>query len=319
MANDPAVSVVIPTRNRRRLLQEAVASVFQQTFERWELIVVDDASEDDTWAWVSGLAKDRVRAIRLERHSERSRARNVGLEVVQTPFVLFLDDDDLLPAPALQTHVHALESHPAAIASVGGVIRFAPNGWRRAFHLTRRRAVRRIFPDALFSWPVVSGQCLFRTQVIRSVNGWNDSYNFAEDYDLWLRVGRLGPVVLLPDIVLHFRSHQGQQRPPKPTIRHLMTEIRQQALAGLQGQEREKAERILRARRLWAMAAGCSRRLRALGLCLKALQIAPGLLWSPLARPRILASLRRHGIGGTGHRLRRRLFSWWRWGPKPNR
>jgi len=217
-----------------------------------------------------------------------------------------------LPARALHTHVEALNRNPTAIASVGSSITFGANKLHRTVRIIRRRTIRRVFPDALFGWPIVSGQCLFRTQAVKSVNGWNESYSFAEDYDLWLRVGRLGPVVLLPDIVFKYRSHLGQWRPLKPEIRQLMTEIRQRALAPLDERERERAERILRARDLTQMAGERPGRLQAVGLYLKALRIAPDLLWSPLTRPRILASLRRCLVGRRGRRLGRLFASWTR-------
>ena len=76
MTATPTVTVVIPTRNRCDLLKETIASVFTQTYTQWELIVVDDASEDGTATWLSSLTDDRVQVIRFDQRSERTRARN---------------------------------------------------------------------------------------------------------------------------------------------------------------------------------------------------------------------------------------------------
>src|SRR5947208_15659485 len=92
----PLVSAVIPTRNRLGFLQEAVESARRQTYANWELIVVDDASEDGTWVWLCSLNDLRIRTFRLEHRSERSIARNQGLSKARGEFALFLDDDDLL-------------------------------------------------------------------------------------------------------------------------------------------------------------------------------------------------------------------------------
>src|SRR5437879_843479 len=113
---EPVVTVVIPTRNRLPLLQESVANVRAQTFTDWELIVVDDASEDGTWSWLSSLADSRIRVIRLARHSERSAARNRGLVEARGEFVLFLDDDDRLYPRALERLADALARHSDAVA-----------------------------------------------------------------------------------------------------------------------------------------------------------------------------------------------------------
>src|SRR5439155_19601878 len=106
------LSVVIPTRNRLGFLQEAVESVRRQTYANWELIVVDDASEDGTWVWLCSLNDLRIRTFRLEHRSERSIARNQGLSKARGEFALFLDDDDLLHSRALKRLTKALHRRP---------------------------------------------------------------------------------------------------------------------------------------------------------------------------------------------------------------
>ena len=95
------VSVVTPTRNRLSMLQQAVDSVLRQTFDAWELVVVDDASDDGTWEWLSSLSNPRIRSFRLEERGEQSRARNTGVKASTAPIVVSLDDDDLLTPTAL--------------------------------------------------------------------------------------------------------------------------------------------------------------------------------------------------------------------------
>ena len=110
----PAVSVVIATRNRRGLLSEAIATVVDQTLSDWELIVVDDASEDDTAELLASIDDSRVRSLRQPAHGERSKARNLGLAEARGEFVMFLDDDDLLRPAALASLSAALASRLCA-------------------------------------------------------------------------------------------------------------------------------------------------------------------------------------------------------------
>lgn len=309
MTNNPLVSLVIPTRNRRDLLKEAVSSVFGQTLDAWELIVVDDVSEDGTWTWLGGLSDPRVRPIRLDQHSERAKARNRGLETATAPFVLFLDDDDILPAQALEKHVDALRKHPAAIASVGGYRPFDEHGARRTIRLVRRTKLRSIWYDLLFASPPVSGQCVFRIESVRAVNGWNDAYNFAEDHELWLRVGGLGPVALLPDIVLRYRVHSGQWRPR--TSEQIMTEVRERAIASIPGPDRLIAEGILQARALVRIVNEGTRAdvVKALRANPRALGVIPRFLASPLTRPKVLRAIVTFLLGRRGTSLARRILS----------
>ena len=90
MSASPTVSVVIPTHERRGLLKDAVDSVFAQTFDGWELVIVDDASEDGTWQWLETLTDPRVTKIRMESHSEQSKTRNTGLRAARGEYVIML-------------------------------------------------------------------------------------------------------------------------------------------------------------------------------------------------------------------------------------
>lgn len=88
------VSVIVPTYNRALLLERAIQSVRCQTYERLEIIVVDDASKDDTAALVRSIDDARVRYIRHDRNRGGAAARNTGIRAARGEFIAFLDDDD---------------------------------------------------------------------------------------------------------------------------------------------------------------------------------------------------------------------------------
>ena len=90
----PKVSVVIPTYNRPEFLGAAISSVLNQTFQDWELLVVDDASENDTEEVVDGFGDHRLRWFRHEKRIGGSAARNTGIVNSVGAYVAFLDDDD---------------------------------------------------------------------------------------------------------------------------------------------------------------------------------------------------------------------------------
>lgn len=89
----PAVSVIVPTYNRCKLLLRAIQSVLGQVFTDFELIVIDDGSSDETESLVRGITDKRIVYLR-QAHGERSKARNLGLETAQGDYISFLDDDD---------------------------------------------------------------------------------------------------------------------------------------------------------------------------------------------------------------------------------
>ena len=75
----PLISVVVTTHNREQLLMECIASVRDQSYPNWELLIVDDASSDGTWAWLQTVQDQRTRILRLSQHGQKAVARNAGL------------------------------------------------------------------------------------------------------------------------------------------------------------------------------------------------------------------------------------------------
>ena len=117
----PSISIIIPTY-RGKYLAETVQSVLAQTVSDWELVIVDDGSPDGTFAAAQELAgrDPRIQAMRTENGGE-SRARNAGLARTdaRSPYVIFLDHDDLWEPDALQTLRGALEAAPEALGAYG--------------------------------------------------------------------------------------------------------------------------------------------------------------------------------------------------------
>ncbi len=288
----PIVSVVIPTRNRLPLLREGVASVIAQTFSRWELIVVDDASSDGTSEWLATLRDPRVKALRLEQHSERSTARNRGLEAVRAPYVLFLDDDDRLCATALETLTRALSSHPEAVAAVGVRLFFREEGYRWRSPHPRFRWERWAWHDVVAGWAPVHGQCLFRATAVRACGGYDPRFVIAQDHDLWLRLARLGPVVLDPGLVLEYRIHAGQRTETDENA--ICLHIRRESVGSLAGRERSQGERFVEAWSRWRTAEAAKdrgERWAALRSYLGVVRAAPALLRSPITGPLLIKEI----------------------------
>ncbi|HVV75221.1 MAG TPA: glycosyltransferase family 2 protein [Mycobacteriales bacterium] len=207
----PAVTVVIPTRNRKELLSRAVDSVCAQTLADWELVVVDDASTDDTWEWISAHPDPRVTGHRQTRWAERSTARNQGLEMARAPYVLFLDDDDELRPEALGVLCAALDETPKAPVAVGTANYMDASG-RRQPPSVARRCVHNPWREVLAGWVAVSGQMLMRRDILRSAGAFRVDMAMAEDQELWLRLVECGPAVFVPDVVLDHRPHSSPDK-----------------------------------------------------------------------------------------------------------
>jgi glycosyltransferase involved in cell wall biosynthesis len=279
----PVVSVVIATRNRRHLLSETIATVQDQTLGDWELIVVDDASTDDTMRHLETMDDQRVVTLRQEVHGERSAARNAGLAAARGEFVMFLDDDDLLRPSALDRLVRALRAQPDALAASGACRILQRNGDSVKVYRPADEHTRVIWRELLFGWWSNSGQNLYRTATIRDIGGFDPALAACEDRRMWLAVARRGPVRLVPSVVMEYRQHDGQSKPSN--VDAIRQSVWRDFITGLPPADQRAARRVRRAAELVERAESArvaGRFVTAITLQLQACWLAPHLLRSPL-------------------------------------
>jgi glycosyltransferase involved in cell wall biosynthesis len=289
----PEVSVVIPTRNRRALLEQAVASVRAQAGVTWELIVVDDASDDDTAAYLAD--QPGLRFFRQPMRRQLSAARNVGLADARGTFILFLDDDDLLEPNALSVLSSALRTNEDAVAAIGARWDwFVEENWGRRDTHPRLPKKKWMYDEFLFGLGAVSGQNMYRTSVIRDMGGFDESVIQVEDRDMWLRISRLGPIVLRPETVMKYRITRNQYRPAN--IRELRDNVAQRSIDSLPADRRWRSSRIRQCAQLVYDAEDAMRGrkpVKAIRTALDAMFTDPGILLNPLIGTWVLARLAR--------------------------
>ena len=299
----PSVSVVIPTRNRLPLLKEAVGSVVSQSFIGWEAIVVDDRSTDSTWNWLSEVNDPRLRTIRLDGHSERSTARNRGLQEARGEFILFLDDDDRLTPNALQYLMGWFVRQPDVMAVVGARRDFDERGHRRRCSHPRIPVKKVMRDEAVLGWYPQFAQCAIRSKTIRDLRGWDPTLIVAEDYALWLSLTEVGPALLVPRVVLEYRTHGGQWRPSDALS--VEDELRVGILNDAAPKERSRNARLIDAHVLHGLACAQQRQGNyrpATFNYLRTIQTAPQVLCSPVTGPALAGNLSKAIVGTVLHR-----------------
>ncbi len=200
MPKVPSVSVVIPTYNRLSLLTQTVESVRSQTFQDFEIIVVDDGSTDDTWNWLS-----RQPDIRAFTHTNQGIAasRNVGIAEARAPWVALLDHDDLWLSDKLKLQMGFIAENPH-IAMVA------------ARHVRMGRRIRNprrvqwksgdLFAAVYAESFIHTSSVIIRKDVLQSIGGFDPRYRFADEFDVWLKIARDYPIAYLdkPLVLIRF-------------------------------------------------------------------------------------------------------------------
>jgi glycosyltransferase involved in cell wall biosynthesis len=195
------VSIIIPTHNRANLLKRAIQSVLAQSFEDWELIVIDDASKDETRGMLAGyVSKDhRIRVVRNEQsqYPDISGILNQGLEKARGEYVARLDDDDYWhDQNKLKTQVGFLDEHKDYVVVGGGMIVVDGCG-RELYRFLKKEKDVDIRRYALSANPFAHTTVVFRRAEALSVGGYG-KWSYAEDWELWLKLGTRGRVYNFP-------------------------------------------------------------------------------------------------------------------------
>lgn len=234
MSLAPRVSVIIPTRNRGALLRKAVRSALDQTFTNLEILVIDDASTEDTRAALGELFSDPRLSLLQRPYASGTPAipRNDGLARARGELVAFLDSDDLWYPQKLETQIAYLDANPAC-ALVASRCRFIGDE-----HLIwPDEQLKSGYRELLHQNFIGCSMTLVRTSVVRALGGFDPTLDYAEDRDLWLRIAKDHLFFVLPDVLGDYLVHSGGQS------RHRLRELRGTVRVLTAAYDRDPAQR----------------------------------------------------------------------------
>jgi len=207
MSGEITVSIITPCYNGARFIERTLRSALAQTRAPLEIIVVDDGSTDESASLAEAFGPP-VRVLRQANQGE-SVARNRAIAEARGSHVLFLDADDLLQPEALDHLTGAIENQPGAVALMGCAW-FSEDP--SAPYDTRIPESPRFFP-AIIESNLAPPHCwLSPVELIRRAGGFCAELRWYEDWDLWWRVGLLGPALVpVPYVGALYRRHPGSQ------------------------------------------------------------------------------------------------------------
>ncbi len=205
----PLVSVCMITYNRALFLPKAIESVQAQSFTDWEMVIVDDASNDDTKDVVKKYSSsdNRIKYYCNDKHLKISISRNRSLSLAHGKYAAILDSDDLwVDSKKLEMQYDFLESHSEHVLVGGGVIVIDKDGNERKRYmnpLKDENIRRRIY------WcnPFAHSSVMYDREKILNIGGYDTSLDTAEDYDLFLRIGTLFKFANIEKYILNYRIH----------------------------------------------------------------------------------------------------------------
>lgn len=201
------VSVVIPTFNRAAFIADALQSVLTQTFQDFEIIVVDDGSTDDTAQIVQSIGDARVRYV-SQKNRGVSAALNTGWRAARGEYIARLDSDDVWLPTLLQELVAVLD----ADAALGVAYARAQGMKAQGVPLPQLLGARERFAgDTLTSLVYGDFICpmavMIRRAALEQVGGYDESLFANEDWDVWMRIAQSYGIAYVPRVLARYRFH----------------------------------------------------------------------------------------------------------------
>jgi glycosyltransferase involved in cell wall biosynthesis len=221
----PTVSIIVACHNSGKFLQQTISSILDQTLAEWELLLVDDASLDETWSIIErNLSGDqRIKGFRRQNQGT-SRTRNYGFSNSDpgTRYLFFLDHDDCLDPSALSVMTRYLDHHPDVGLLACQVKEVDEHGLLLGTGKRSRWVPGFFFPrklkDEEVETPFVSLFCatgqgpfaMYRRSVFEKTEGWETSFWPHEDTDMFCKMALLASVHFLPNRLYLKRIHSQQ-------------------------------------------------------------------------------------------------------------
>lgn len=210
MHEKPLISIVIPTYNHARFLKLAIKSVLEQTCKDWELIIVNNYSDDNTIEVVNTFDDPRIKLINFKNHGIIAAGRNKGISISSGEYIAFLDSDDVWYPDKLKECIELLNQGFDLVCH--GEYWVKKYNKRKIIYGPEKRALYR---SLLFDGNCISTSAtVVRKNALDKVDSFCESPDLvtAEDYDLWMKLSKSGAKIgFIKTILGEYRIHSTNQ------------------------------------------------------------------------------------------------------------
>lgn len=206
-APSPTVTVLLPAYNAGQYLQESVASVLQQTYTSFELLILDDGSTDGCTDFLAQIADERVHVVK--RKHNYIATLNYGLSMARGKYVARMDADDKMHPARLEEQVAVLEADESIVICASYMQRM---GGEEVYNSGLQGTINPFAHILLLGNFIAHPTVMLRTDYLRAHQlKYRPKYIYAEDYKLWAEVACLGGALfIIPKPLLEYRTSEGQ-------------------------------------------------------------------------------------------------------------
>ena len=221
---DSIISVILPVYNAEKTVREAIQSIIDQTYEKWELIVINDGSTDGTELTILSFKDNRIKYFVNEGNRGLIYSLNRGLKLASSKYIARMDADDICYPERFEKQVEFMESHPDIIVSGTQIAYFGTkdtNYKKLKFPLDDKSLKEMLAISTCFAHPSV---IIRKSMLESSAVTYDVNFKNAEDYSFWVDLIPYGKFANLSETLLHYRvsdtqiSQSGNARTLKSVI-----------------------------------------------------------------------------------------------------
>jgi glycosyltransferase involved in cell wall biosynthesis len=201
----PKVSVIIPTYNRAEFLRSAIRSVLNQTFQDFEIAIIDDASKDHTREVITDFNDVRIKVIHNQVSKGAAGSRNIGIMNTNCKYIAFLDDDDEWLPEKLQVQTRLLDDSPQ---EVGGVCT-----GRFTIEKESRRVLSIEIPETTDIYKsnfITTSSVLLRRECFEKCGLFDENMPTSSDYDMWIRISEKFSFRIIRKSLINYYIHKNR-------------------------------------------------------------------------------------------------------------
>ncbi len=203
---NPHVSVIIPTYNRAHVLKRAIQSVLDQTYPHFELIIVDDGSEDNTEETVKAFRDQRIIYIRHDRNHGGSAARNTAIKSVRGKYIGLLDDDDEWLPEKLEKQLKKFGELPSDFGVVYTGFSYKSEKSGILSSITPALSGD-VYKSLLRECILGSPTPLIKKEYFSKTGGFDETLPSCQDWDMWIRLSKHCKFAFVPDVLAYHYVH----------------------------------------------------------------------------------------------------------------
>lgn len=214
MKFEPLVSVIIPTYNRTNFLKFAIKSVLKQTYKRFEIIVVDDGSEEDIYSTIQTINSQKIKYFRIKHQGLPAIARNFGIRKSKGKYIAFLDSDDYWYPNKLEYQIKLINSKIYkdiyCVVSNGFTFPGMPKKMVKSIIKNKKRISISFLLDRAI---IINSSAIFKKKIIERIGFLSEEKKLrgVEDYEYWLRILFYfdKSILFTQKVLIGYRIHDG--------------------------------------------------------------------------------------------------------------